>query len=98
MQLRYTFNFLCHAGIEHEDANIFSASHPHQSRLVLHLLLSHLISLPLIQCKQHNSGGRVVKGLKTIPWHGVQTGGLTLRNHLLWSWDLVVIAALICAG
>jgi hypothetical protein len=36
--------------------------------------------------------------LKTIPWHSVQLCGISKSNRLAWSWDPIVVAALLYAG
>ena len=52
----------------------------------------HTILLLLVQCKP-----RRVK-LKAATWYAVQICGLSLSNSLLWSWDPLIVAALLFAG
>jgi hypothetical protein len=37
-------------------------------------------------------------GMNTSAWHAVQLCGLVLGNPIIWSWDPVVVVALILAG
>lgn len=61
-------------------------------------LLYHLTSLLLLQFKPRRVDARSAKFLKTTTWHAVEVCGLSLSNPLLWSWDPIVVAALIRAG
>lgn len=60
--------------------------------------LDHLTCLLLIQSRPRQINDTAEKSLKTAPWRAVQLCGLSLSNAVLWSWDPVVVAALIFAG
>ncbi|KAH8676474.1 hypothetical protein BGZ60DRAFT_402691 [Tricladium varicosporioides] len=71
----------------------------HTTRLSLYTaFLGHLTSLLLIQCRPRRLNQAVVRKMKTETWHALQICSLSLSNKLLWSWDPVIIAALLHCG
>lgn len=73
--------------------------HIFTSRLSFYIsFLDHLTSLLLLQSRLRKINDGATRSLKTAPWRAVQLCGLSLSNSTLWSWDPVIIAALIFAG
>ncbi|KAH9223010.1 hypothetical protein DL95DRAFT_440743 [Leptodontidium sp. 2 PMI_412] len=78
----------------------------HTTRLSFYAtLLTHLTSLLLLQClpprlklKLKLTQTALLQSLKTETWHAVQICSLALSNRVIWSYDPVVIAALLLAG
>lgn len=71
----------------------------HTSRVSFYsAFLDHLTCLLLLRSKPRKVFGRDAKSLKTTTWHAVEICGLSMSNPLFWSWDPVVVAALIPAG
>jgi hypothetical protein len=60
--------------------------------------LYHLSCLLLLQSRPHSLRRMKSACLKTIPWHSVQLCGISKSNRLAWSWDPIVVAALLYAG
>ena len=60
--------------------------------------LSNITQMLLVQCKPHNTANSAAKSLKTTPWYAVQICGLSSSNPTLWSWDPLIVAALLFAG
>jgi hypothetical protein len=60
--------------------------------------LKHLMQMLLVQCKPRRISTRAAKLVNTAAWHAVQVCGLSLSNSILWSWDPLVVAALLLAG
>ena len=73
--------------------------HIYTSRLLFYCsFLEHLMCLLLIQSRPRKIIPNSAKSLKTAPWYAVQLCGMSLSNNELWSWDPVIISALIFAG
>jgi hypothetical protein len=71
----------------------------HTSRVSFYSsFLQHLISLFLLVSRPRNTGRAMSTKLKTTTWHAVQICGLSISNNVLWSWDPVVVAALLHTG
>ncbi|KAG9235733.1 hypothetical protein BJ875DRAFT_458272 [Amylocarpus encephaloides] len=71
----------------------------HTSRQTFYAhFLTHLTSLLLIQSRPRKINTRAAKGLKTAAWHAVQLCGLSISNNMAWSWEPVVMAALVFSG
>jgi hypothetical protein len=60
--------------------------------------LLHITQLLLVLCKPRNIEHGAVTKLKTAPWYAVQICGLSLSNPEIWSWDPLIVAALLFAG
>lgn len=71
----------------------------HTSRISFYFaFLNHLISLLLLISRPRNIDPTTIGKCRTTTWHAVQICGLSMSNNILWSWDPVVIAALLHAG
>jgi hypothetical protein len=60
--------------------------------------LAHLTSIFLLNSRPSNIDRALANNLKTITWHAVQICGLSMSNNILWSWDPVIVAAILYAG
>lgn len=75
------------------------ALHVHTSRVSFYVsFLHHLTNILLIESKPRRVEHRAIKEFKPATWHAVRICGLSLSNPILWSWDPVVVAALMHAG
>lgn len=73
--------------------------HIYTSRLSFYCsFLNHLTCLLLGQSRPHKINDRAAKSLRAAPWLAVQLCGLSLSNTVVWSWDPVVVSALLFAG
>ena len=71
----------------------------HTSRAHFYLsFLYHLTSSFFLMSKPRNIDYATNNKLETTTWHAVQICSLSMSNNILWSWDPVVVAALLHSG
>lgn len=71
----------------------------HTSRVSFYSsFLYHLTSILLLMSRPTNIDRSMNSKLKTTTWHAVQISGLSMSNNILWSWDPVVVTALLYTG